>query len=146
MSVDLSNAELRTLIYLATSEETQMLDEPTINQIIDKMLTERDNEGQPDPKDPGLFPSLGFENEVAGSYYIQVKQGSTMVSVWRVLGEYGVPESYHIHVYHLREFGGVYSWGGDSTKKIVADDLVQVQAIIHNIFTSEGNYDDQETE
>lgn len=68
-----------------------------------------------------------------------VEQGGRMVSVWRIIGANGAPHTYHIHVYFKHVYEGVTSWGGKANDRITAEDLVQVQAIIHHIFTSGGN-------
>ena len=112
-----------------------------LDSIVDKMLTERDAKeaDMPDPFGHAKFPSLGFENETRGSYFMQVEQGDVMVSVWRLKGADGEPDRYHVHVYHRVVYAGVASWGGNSTKRVECDALIQVQAVIHDLFTSGGN-------
>ena len=112
-----------------------------LDRIVDKMLTEREEKetGRPDPFGHAPFPSLGFENETCGAYFLQVEQGDVMVSVWRLKGANGEHDSYRIHLFHRKVYNGVASWGGDSTKRIECDDLIQVQAVIHDLFTSGGN-------
>lgn len=115
---------------------------PNLDRIIDKMLTDRDaKDGHPDPLDPGKFPSLGFENEERGSYFIQIKRGKLMVTVWRIIATAGAPESFNIHTYTWKEFHGVGSWGGVANDRLTTDSLLHVQALVHGIFTSEGNSD-----
>ena len=111
-----------------------------LDRIVDKMLTERDEKetGMHDPFGNTPFPSLGFKNETRGAYFMQVQQDDVMVSVWRLAGGDGERDSYRIHLFHRKVYNGISSWGGDAAKRIQCDDLIQVQAVIHGLFTSGG--------
>ena len=108
---------------------------PDLDRTIDHMLTQKGS----DPLDPGEFPSLGFDNERRGSYFLQVTHGDVLVSVWRISQAFGAPETYSISTYTRQVYNGVSSWGGRVDDKITATSLVQVQAIIHHLITSGGN-------
>lgn len=108
------------------------------DHIIDRMLTTLQADGRPDPLDPGPFPSLGFENETRGSYYMEIIQGAARVTIWRIVGASDGPETYRINMYHELVYNGIVSWGAHGTG-ISAESLIQVQGLVHYFFTSKGN-------
>jgi hypothetical protein len=114
-------------------QQTSKIDgSPERDRIIDAML-------DPLGKDP--MPSLGFENEVRGAYFIQVTNGDKMVSAWRIVNGAGLADSYICHAYHRKVFDGVTLWGNPADQ-YNCDDLIQVQAIMHEVLgTSGGNND-----
>lgn len=112
---------------------------PEADRMIDAMLTDGMKRHGGDPLDPGEFPSLGFPKEKRGNYYMQVYHGDLILSVWRMTQPNGAPPKYRITTYRRKVYNGVESYGANSTEAIEADGLLQVQAIIHNIITLEGN-------
>lgn len=112
---------------------TEIDGEPALarmDEMIDAML---------DPYGQDEFPSLGFPNEKRGSYFLQITAGDVLISVWRIKGANGDPTTYSVAHYTKHEYDGVMSWGGKQEDKVWAQDLLQVQAIIHHIITSKGN-------
>jgi hypothetical protein len=113
-----------------TSKIDELLEQ---DRMIDAML---------DPLGQELFPSLGFEHEARGAYFIQVTNGDKMVSAWRIVNGAGLADRYTCHVYHRKVFNGVTSWGNPLDDQYDCEDLIQVQAIMHEVFgTSGGNND-----
>lgn len=122
--------------------ENPLEDGPAYDRYIDGFLSARDESESPmsDPLGREKIPSLGFEHETRGSYFIQVTVGDKMVSAWKIVGGRGGPDTYSMHVYYRSVFNGVTSWGNPvNGKQFVAQSLLQVQAIMHDIFTSGGN-------
>lgn len=118
------------------------LDGPSIDNLLDHFLTHK-VDGLADPLDPGAFPSLGFDGEKRGSYFMEVEQGDRKVTVWRIINAFGAPETYTVQVYQKHNYNGVTSWGTNSKARMHAESLVQVQGMIHHFltegFTSGGN-------
>ena len=106
------------------------IDEPTRDRMIDSMI---------DPLGKEQMPSLGFEHEIRGSYFIQVTVGDTMVTAWKTVGGIGADDIYTLHVYKRNVFNGAESWGSAVGDRYVCNDLIQVQAVMHSVFTSGGN-------
>jgi hypothetical protein len=117
-------------------------DGPDLDRIIDGMLTVKFKDCH-DPLDPGSFPSLGFDGEeTGGNYFMEIKRGNIRITIWRIIQPNGAPETYNIQRYTKCVFNGVTSWGSrGSEDKFTAESLLHAQAIIHHLFTLEGNPD-----
>ncbi len=125
-----------------TSKTNELADLPSIDRAIDQFLAARFDNGQPDPLDPGPFPSLGFKGEKAGSYFMEIEQGDIKVTIWRLTQAFGAPDTYRIMKYRKHIYNGITSWGASSHKdQYMAESLLHAQGIVHHCLTSGGNDD-----
>lgn len=114
-----------------------LIDGPSIDRTIDKMLTLKNGEVVDPLSKP--FPSLGFANEKGGSYFMEIEQGDMKVTLWRITNAFNDPDTFRVQFYRKHVYNGIVSWGSNSKDRLMAESLLHAQAIVHHFFTSGGN-------
>lgn len=118
-----------------------LYDGPSIDRVIDNMLTAKyTKNGEVDPL-AKPFPSLGFANESGGSYFKEITQGDMKVTLWRLTGAFNEPDTFRVQLYHKVAYNDIVQWRARSQDRLIAESLLHAQAIIHHFFTSGGNDD-----